>query len=249
MSRLLEYAKQELARIECDDAEYLKAFTDQVLEILQTYEEQDHSRFSGLDVMDCVHRLTQFKPLTPLENNDNDWKKVYTTYIGEMYEHKRYRQLKKYVMNDGSVDIMDCYSLLISRYNQIYRDGLGGRCREITFPYSPSLFPKELYIEEDDESLTKITDHEEIEYLLFEAMHNHVIKNKKMANPPRTINLTNAIHAKLDVSNLQERKHTTISSEEALKEITPIEWSDEVLEGKKEVTISKKEGSETMNGL
>lgn len=41
-------------------------------------------------------------------------------------------------------------------------------------------------------------------------------------------------YRKLDKSKLKNRKRTVISSEQALKDITPIDWSDEVLESTKE---------------
>lgn len=41
-------------------------------------------------------------------------------------------------------------------------------------------------------------------------------------------------YRKLDKSKLKNRKRTVISSEEALKDVTPINWRDEVLEGRKE---------------
>lgn len=41
-------------------------------------------------------------------------------------------------------------------------------------------------------------------------------------------------YRKLDKSKLKNRKKTVMSSEQALKDVTPIDWSDEVLEGTKE---------------
>lgn len=41
-------------------------------------------------------------------------------------------------------------------------------------------------------------------------------------------------YRKLDKSKLKNRKKTVVSSEQALKDVTPIEWSDDVLEGTKE---------------
>jgi RimJ/RimL family protein N-acetyltransferase len=41
----------------------------------------------------------------------------------------------------------------------------------------------------------------------------------------------------LDMKILRSKESTTISSEEALKDIEPIDWSDEVLSGKKKVTL------------
>lgn len=41
-------------------------------------------------------------------------------------------------------------------------------------------------------------------------------------------------YRKLDKSKLKNRKRTVISSEQALKDVAPIDWSDDVLEGTKE---------------
>lgn len=44
---------------------------------------------------------------------------------------------------------------------------------------------------------------------------------------------------KLDISKLKTRKHRIISSTEALKDVTPMEWSNDVVSGKKIVKITK----------
>lgn len=44
---------------------------------------------------------------------------------------------------------------------------------------------------------------------------------------------------RLDFSKINKRKHKTMSSANALKEIMPIKWSDDVLSGKKMVKITK----------
>lgn len=46
-------------------------------------------------------------------------------------------------------------------------------------------------------------------------------------------------YRKLDMSKLKSRKRSTISTEESLKDIIPINWNDEVLNGKKKVIIGK----------
>lgn len=43
----------------------------------------------------------------------------------------------------------------------------------------------------------------------------------------------------LDISKLKFREHSIISTEEALKDVTPIDWPDDVLNGDKKVIISK----------
>ena len=42
-------------------------------------------------------------------------------------------------------------------------------------------------------------------------------------------------YKRLDKSKLKNRKRTIVSSEEALKNVTPIKWSNEVLNGTKTV--------------
>ena len=46
-------------------------------------------------------------------------------------------------------------------------------------------------------------------------------------------------YRKLDLSKLKNRKRTTVSSNDALKDITPINWSKDVLTGKDKVIILK----------
>lgn len=53
------------------------------------------------------------------------------------------------------------------------------------------------------------------------------------------VNYDSKGYRKLDMSKLANRKHQTMSSKEALKDIEPIKWSDDVINGKKKVTIGK----------
>lgn len=41
----------------------------------------------------------------------------------------------------------------------------------------------------------------------------------------------------LDLSKLQNKKSVIISSKEALRDVTPITWSEEVLAGKKKIIV------------
>lgn len=47
-----------------------------------------------------------------------------------------------------------------------------------------------------------------------------------------------ATYATLDLQALSRKKGKFISSEEALKDVVPIDWGDEVLRGEKKVTIT-----------
>lgn len=44
----------------------------------------------------------------------------------------------------------------------------------------------------------------------------------------------------LDLNNLNNKKTKIVSSEEALKDISPINWSKEVLSGEKKINIDKR---------
>ena len=47
---------------------------------------------------------------------------------------------------------------------------------------------------------------------------------------------------KLNIKSLRENKNTIIiSTEESLEDINPIEWSDKVINGEKQVTITTEE--------
>lgn len=46
-------------------------------------------------------------------------------------------------------------------------------------------------------------------------------------------------YRRLDMSKLKNRKIGTMSSEESLKDIVPFNWSEDVLNGKKKVIISR----------
>ena len=45
------------------------------------------------------------------------------------------------------------------------------------------------------------------------------------------------MYRKLNMSKLRDRKRSTISSKNALKDVIPIEWSNDVKAGKKKVEI------------
>lgn len=45
-------------------------------------------------------------------------------------------------------------------------------------------------------------------------------------------------YKKIDMKKLKEKEIITISTKEALKDITPIRWSEDVLNGKKKVIVT-----------
>ena len=64
------------------------------------------------------------------------------------------------------------------------------------------------------------------------------IKNKKEDNDMEAVLNDRSDYRRLDMSKLKF-SDKTMSMEESLKDIIPIHWSDDVLNGKKKVIISK----------
>jgi hypothetical protein len=42
---------------------------------------------------------------------------------------------------------------------------------------------------------------------------------------------------KLNLNKLNNKKHINISSKDALKDVVPFKWSNEILEGKKKIIV------------
>ena len=70
-------------------------------------------------------------------------------------------------------------------------------------------------------------------------------QNKSNAEREDEAMSTSALqYRRLDFEKISKRIVGKISSEEALAEITPIQWSEDVINGKKKVIISKEEKTE-----
>lgn len=51
-------------------------------------------------------------------------------------------------------------------------------------------------------------------------------------------------YAGLDLHSLGKKKIRFVSSEEALKDVTPIEWEEDVLQGRKKAIVTKRKNKE-----
>lgn len=50
----------------------------------------------------------------------------------------------------------------------------------------------------------------------------------------------NQTYRRLDFTKIRSRNTRIVSSEEVLKDIDPVKWSEDVISGKRKVTIKKK---------
>ena len=87
MSRLLEHAREELKLAGYDidspdkeefetDEDYANACAKNVYKMLEVFSEADHSGFSAQCTLHLFNRLAEFKCLTPLTNNPDEWMKL-----------------------------------------------------------------------------------------------------------------------------------------------------------------------------
>lgn len=87
MSRLLEHAKSELKiagydidipdkEIFATDEDYANACAKNAFEMLKVFASAGHSGFSARATLQLFNRLAEWKNLTPLTNNPNEWQKV-----------------------------------------------------------------------------------------------------------------------------------------------------------------------------
>lgn len=66
-------------------------------------------------------------------------------------------------------------------------------------------------------------------------------KNDRLLNDKEGVSMSATVqeYGYLDLSKLRRRASKIISTEESLQDVTPIDWTEDVLAGKKMVHISK----------
>ena len=101
MSNLLKHAERELKLIGYDDKdEYDKMAKDAILELIETFAKQGHSGFSAPYVANMFHKLANYKTLSPLTGNDDEWNDV-SDISGEMLFQNN-RDSRVFKSDDGA---------------------------------------------------------------------------------------------------------------------------------------------------
>lgn len=70
---MLEWAKKELDKIDKDNKGIQFLVNNNILELLQVFDNQNHSGTTAKYVTDIFSRLTSGKPLTALTGEDEEW--------------------------------------------------------------------------------------------------------------------------------------------------------------------------------
>lgn len=87
---LVEWAREELARLVKDDDEMQKAINADVLEIIEVFAKQGHSDFSASYAVALLKRLLAGKPIQPLTGEDDEWEEVGSKGGVVVEQNKRY---------------------------------------------------------------------------------------------------------------------------------------------------------------
>ena len=129
MSNLKTHAEYELSLIGGEDDELQKSMNDNILKIVDVFSEAGHSGFSASYARGIIEKLLDFKPLSPLTGEDDEW-----VDVGDgLFQNKRCSRVFK---EDGK-------AFDISGKVFIDKDGSSWTNSEsripVTFPYTPKI--------------------------------------------------------------------------------------------------------------
>ena len=153
-SALVKYAQGELKRLEdackTDDAKELQRMVNgHILDLVELFSSQGHSGFSGGYALSNFKRVADWKPLTPLTGEDEEWMEIGDTEKGDVVEqNKRYNALFR--TNHDNSTAYDVDDIIFSDNGGItwftnqfkakkYR-------KPIEFPWMPPDEPRKVYI-------------------------------------------------------------------------------------------------------
>ena len=90
MSSLVSYAEKELDRIGMTEGdEYNGAMRKHILHMVKEFAGEGHSGFSASYALQCLKNLLSFKPLSPLNGEDDEWSEVGEDSGYTMFQNKR----------------------------------------------------------------------------------------------------------------------------------------------------------------
>lgn len=90
----------------CDEMQELMC--KGLLEVIRTFSEQEHSGYSARYAINCLTKLLDFNPLTPLTGEDWEWSDLSEMSQYTLYQNKRCSTVFKEVLDDGTEN---CYNI------------------------------------------------------------------------------------------------------------------------------------------
>lgn len=143
---MTEFARRELDIIEAgckeeNDLKFQKMIDENIIELVKVFESQGHSGGSASYMIRVLTRLLNFKPVTPLTGQEDEWNEPYSS--DNTQQNKRcYTVFRKNFDNSTAVDSQgkiftdDGSVFYVSRDSQV----------PITFPYYPPDYPECVYL-------------------------------------------------------------------------------------------------------
>ena len=101
VEKMIDYAKSELARIEHDEEGMQDEMDKCILQLLEVLEKQGHTNHTIHYCLRLFERLANFKPLTPLTGDDDEWKET----AKNIFQNKRCSSVFKNGKDGKAYDI------------------------------------------------------------------------------------------------------------------------------------------------
>lgn len=153
-SALVKYARDELNRLEeackTQDAKELQRMVNgHILDLVIIFASQGHSEFSGSYALSNFKRVADWKPLTPLTGEDDEWIEIGDNGKGGVVEqNKRYSALfRENHDNSTAYDVDDIIFSDNGGITWFTNQSKAQKYRKsITFPWMPPDEPLKVYI-------------------------------------------------------------------------------------------------------
>lgn len=153
---LLEFSQNELKRLEencgsdIEALELQKVVTNDILQIINTFVQQQHSGFSANYMLNILDRLLRYKPLTALTGEDDEWEDC-SKYGMQDMQNKRCTSVFK--RPDGTAYWVE---------GKIFSED-GGKSWytskdssvDITFPFDVPMHSENVYVEPSTENIKR----------------------------------------------------------------------------------------------
>ena len=143
---MTEFARRELDIIEAgckeeNELKFQKMIDENIIELVKVFESQGHSGGSAAYMIRVLTRLLNFKPVTPLTGQDDEWDEPYSSDNNQ--QNKRCGTVfRKNFDNSTATDMEgkiftdDGQAFYVSRESRV----------PITFPYYPPDYPERVYL-------------------------------------------------------------------------------------------------------
>lgn len=147
-SYMIEYAKREMRIAWGEDYAkdpMQKMIADNVLELLQVVADQGHTNHTVKYMLGVFNRLVNYKPLTPLTGDDDEWEH-FVWLDADEEQNKRYGAVFRHNHDNSTAYNIEA---VLFKDNEGFCYSTRGSKQPITFPYEVPDKPESRPMEED----------------------------------------------------------------------------------------------------